>query len=283
MGKRANIKGLCWVAVVAVVAIALQLTVGNFPVDVFRFPINILSAALWLALLSIVYRQRATSSLSRFMLSPSATWLSFAVAACVSIYLGLERNPSSDSWPVVVALLFILSHLALIILRGWRNSGGIRWRFTILHLGLLIALGSGFWGTPDREQIRIAVDSHPSNEAYYTDGTPHFLSYTLRLADYDIEYATNGTPEHYMAEVAIDDNIATISVNHPYALTWSEKLYLISFGQKTAGATYCIVEIVREPWQWLTTTGITMLIVGAIMMFVSGPRRNTNELKTERV
>lgn len=280
---------MCWVAAVAIGTVVAESLLGSFPVALFSFPLNILTLALWATLITLIYRRGKESAFARFMLSNKALWLSFLLIAGVGITLGLERKPSSDSWPVVVAILFVLSHLTFVTLRGWRNARGIRWRFTIIHLGLLVALGSGFWGAPDREQLRIAVDVRPNDEAYTITGEPRILDYTLSLNDHTIELSENGVPKHYEAEVAIDgtdSHRATIRVNHPYALSWSEKLYLISFGQSTSGQTYCILEIVREPWQWLTMTGIVMLIVGAVMMFLGGPRRQikgANVLNNKRV
>lgn len=276
MGFRSNIGAIIWIAIVAVAMTVMQFMVGDFPVDIFRFPVNILALTLWLTLLGIVYRQRATSSLGRFMLSSRAVWLTFTLIACVGIWLGLERKPSSGAWMVVAAILFILSHLVLITLRGWRNIRGIRWRFTLLHLGLILALGAGFWGAPDREQLRIAIDQEPNDQAYTMAGEPRILDYTLTLEDYDIRHDAKGMPELYEARIAIDNESHTIRVNHPYARSWQEKIYLISFGRSATGETYCIVEIVREPWQWLSMAGIVMLIAGAVMMFLGGPRRGGN-------
>lgn len=277
MKQRSNIRIAICVAVVAVAMAVMDFAAGSFPVDIFRFPVNILTMALWLALLGIVYKQRATSPVARFMFSQSAVWLSFSLVAMVGITLGLERRPSSDAWIVVAAILFILSHLVLITLRGWRTAQGIRWRFTLLHLGLILALGAGFWGAPDREQLRIAVDREPNDEAYTMSGTPRILDYTLTLEDYDIRLDDSGMPRHYEAVIGIGGTSHAIRVNHPYARTWQEKIYLISLGDE-----YCILEIVREPWQWLSMAGIVMLIAGAVMMFLGGPRRGGND-KTERV
>ena len=283
MERRSNIAVAVVVAVVAVAMVVMEFSVGSFPVDIFRFPVNILTMALWLALLGVVYKQRATSPVARFMLSQRAVWLSFSLVAVVGIALGLERRPSSDAWVVVAAILFILSHLVLITLRGWRTAQGIRWRFTLLHLGLILALGAGFWGAPDREQLRIAIDHEPNDEAYTMSGTPRILDYTLTLEDYDIRLDDNGMPQHYEAVVGIDGERHAIRVNHPYARTWQEKIYLISLGESASGERYCIVEIVCEPWQWLLMAGIVMLIAGAVMMFLGGPRRSGNDKITERI
>jgi uncharacterized membrane protein HdeD (DUF308 family) len=45
------------------------------------------------------------------------------------------------------------------------------------------------------------------------------------------------------------------------------------------GETYAVIEIVKEPWQWLSATGIIMLIAGAVLLFVQGPKNGKQETK----
>ena len=252
----------------------LERCLGSFPVGIFRFPLNILVLALWMVLLMMMmYRDRGHSACARFMLSREATWLSLGMVVAIGITLGLQRKPSSTAWPVLASLLFVQSHLLLVILRGWRNRRGIRWRFCLTHIGLLLALGAGYWGAPDREQWRTPVHPYPSNEAFTMEGEPRVLPYTLELKDFVVEHAENGTPTHYEAQVMVDGTMVTLRVNHPYARTISEKIYLVSFSTTPQGERYAIVEIVREPWQWLSAMGIIMLIVGAMLLFVQGPRK----------
>lgn len=256
-----------------VLSVVTELCFGSFPLDIFSFPLNIFIVALWLGLIAIMYRNRTGNAFARFMLSRQATWLSLALMAMVGIVLGLQRKPSTTAWPVVVSLLFILSHLCFVILRGWRNAKGIRWRFCLTHVGLLLALGAGFWGAPDREQWRVAAHHYPSNEAYTMEGTQRFLPYTLELVSFHMEHAENGAPTHYEANIKVDNTNVTLRVNHPYSRTLSEKIYLVSFGKTLMGETYAVIEIVKEPWQWLSATGIIMLIAGAVLLFVQGPRK----------
>ena len=252
-----------------VLSVVTELCFGSFPLDIFSFPLNIFIVALWLGLIAIMFRNRT----ARFMLSRQATWLSLALMAMVGIVLGLQRKPSTTAWPVAVSLLFILSHLCFVILRGWRNAKGIRWRFCLTHVGLLLALGAGFWGAPDREQWRVAAHHYPSNEAYTMEGTQRFLPYTIELVSFHMEHAENGAPTHYEANIKVDNENVTLRVNHPYSRTLSEKIYLVSFGKTLMGETYAVIEIVKEPWQWLSATGIIMLIAGAVLLFVQGPRK----------
>ena len=251
----------------------VEVCLGSFPVDIFRFPLNILTLALWMMLMTMLYRGRAGNACARFMLSREATWLSLALVVAIGITLGLQRKPSSTAWPTVCSLLFVLSHLQFVILRGWRSKQGIRWRFSLTHIGLFLALGAGFWGAPDREQLRIPVHRYPSNEAYTMEGEERRLPYTLELKDFRVEYSENGTPTHYEAQLMVDDTMVTLRVNHPYARTISEKIYLVSFSTSPSGEQYAIVEIVSEPWQWLSATGILMLLAGAMLLFIQGPRK----------
>ena len=269
------------VAVAAVVAIALilQSTVGDVPLAIFAFPLNIAIIALWLAIVGVLYKNRSNLAVSKSLLSIRATWLSLGSMVATGIYLGLEREPSSTSWLVVAGILFTLTHLLLITLRGWRTPGGIRWRFTLLHVGLILALGAGFWGAPDREQLRVAlVENRPTETAYHINSTATRLDHAITLRGLNAEYNESGMPTYFDATLEIENELVTLRVNHPYNKTFSEKIYLVSVGQSPDnGSPYCVVEIVREPWQWLSLTGIVLLLAGAVMLFIRGPRHAANK------
>ena len=78
----------------------------------------------------------------------------------------------------------------------------------------------------------------------------------------------------FEAVVAVDGEPVTLRVNHPHHRTWNQSLYLVSYEEQSPDAVrYCVVEVVREPWRWLTVAGIVMLIAGAVLMFAAGPRK----------
>ena len=267
------IEAICVAATVAT-ALILQYFVGNFPVEIFAFPLNIVTMALWGVVVYLLYKNRENSTVAKSLLSIHATWLSLGSMAATGIYLGLQREPNATSWLVVVGILFTLTHLLLITMRGWRTAQGIRWRFTLLHAGLIIALGAGFWGAPDRVQLRTMLPTESTiTHAYHLDGTMTNLGYALQLRDLDAEYNENGIPTHFEAALSIDNKDVTLRVNHPYNRTFSEKIYLVSIGND---ASYCVVEIVREPWQWASLAGIILLLAGAVMLFLRGPRHAAN-------
>ena len=267
------------VAAVVAIALLLQSTVGDIPLAIFAFPLNITIIVLWLAIVGVLYKNRSNLAVSKSLLSIRATWLSLGSMVATGIYLGLEREPSSTSWLVVAGILFTLTHLLLITLRGWRTPAGIRWRFTLLHVGLIVALGAGFWGAPDREQLRMAlVENKPTEIAYHINGTATRLDHAITLRSLNAEYNESGMPTYFDATLEIENESVTLRVNHPYNKTLSEKIYLVSVGQSPDnGSPYCVVEIVREPWQWFSLAGIVMLLAGAVMLFIRGPRHAANK------
>lgn len=275
------------VIIVTTMSFVVQWLAGNFPADIFAFPLNLICIVLWLTIVVVLYNNRQNVALAQSLLSMRATWLSLAIMVAVSIYLGLQHQPNSSSWPIVVGILFVLTHLAFVILRGWRNGNGFRWRFTLLHVGLFVTLGAGFWGAPDREALRVALlENTPTNIANHTNGTAASLDYALELKSVKTEYAESGMPTHYEAVVKVDGTDVLLTVNHPYNRTLGEKIYLIDIGQHlTKGEdnrikVICVVEIVREPWQWVSLAGIIMLLIGAVMLFVRGPRHVANKDRT---
>ncbi|MBO7313297.1 MAG: cytochrome c biogenesis protein ResB, partial [Alistipes sp.] len=219
------------------------------------------------------YRNAQKSRFAKFMLSRGATWLALSLMAVVGIVLGLQRVPATTSWCVVVAILFVLTHLSFVILRGWRVNGKIRLRFVLTHVGLWLALGAGFWGAPDREQLRLAVDYTPTNEAYTMQGALTLLPYEIGLEELTVERNEQGVATNYEARVKIADESVSLRVNHPYNRTLSQKIYLASVKDAAEG-DIAILEIVNEPWQWFSMAGIVMLILGGLLLFLRGPQRD---------
>ena len=269
------VAGMMTISAVALLALILDVTVGNFPYHIFCFPLNILVIALWLTIIVRAYRNRAGSRFAKFMLSRGATWLALSLMAVVGIVLGLQRVPATTSWCVVVAILFVLTHLSFVILRGWRVNGKIRLRFVLTHVGLWLALGAGFWGAPDREQLRLAVDYTPTNEAYTMQGALTLLPYEIGLEELTVERNEQGVATNYEARVKIADESVSLRVNHPYNRTLSQKIYLASVRESKEGSC-AIIEVVNEPWQWFSMAGIVMLILGGLLLFLRGPQRGDN-------
>ncbi len=254
--------------VIATITVALfvaQSILGDFPVWLFAAPLNLLVGILWVAAIWECYRRRTASVTVEYLLSAEATYIALAVAAIIAMILGLESTPSTTSWPVVGGALFVLTVLTLVILRGWRNSQGIRWRFLITHCGLWIALISMFLGAPDKQILRVQVGDTPTREAINSKGEKCFLDYELHLEDFEMEQSEDGTPKLFRATIAVDGEIVNIEVNSPYSQHYGEDIYLVSYTPEE-----CVLQIVREPWRMVSAIGIVMLLLGAFMLFMQG-------------
>jgi hypothetical protein len=115
-------KAVCIVGVMLSLSFIAEMVLGSFPVGIFSFPLNILVLALWMMLITIMFRNRANNACALFMLSREATWLSLAMIVVIGITLGLQRKPSTTAWPLVLSLLFLQGHVLFVVLRGWHTG-----------------------------------------------------------------------------------------------------------------------------------------------------------------
>ena len=262
-------------AVGVVVTSALQFAIGDFPVGFFAFPMNVVVAALWLLALAELYRHRRESAVAKYLLSPSATYLSLALAAVCGVAAGIMAELPTRQWWFVTALFFVMSHLVLVTLRGWRNAEGVRWRFLLNHAGLLMTLGAGFWGAPDIEELRLPlIEGRPTSDAYVREGRSVPLGYEMSLLDFEAEYYDNGTPSDFAALVDIAGREVTLRVNSPHRHRLGEDIYLVSHEKDLAGRSHCIVQIVRDGWAPIMAFGVVLMLAGAALMFAATVNMN---------
>ena len=238
----------------------------------FAFPLNLLLAALLVVGLLWLRKSFPNSRVVRHLQSSAATIISVTllILACIWVGLSGDRN-FVQSVVFVVILLYIQSVLFLVTLRGWRRSDGkVRWRFLFLHAGLLLALGAGFWGSPDSSEYRIRLTvEETSREAYQMDGNKVILPYELSLDSMGIQYSDEGKMLDYEAFISLNGaDPVLVAVNHPYGIRFGEDLYLASVSDDS-----CVLQIVREPWRYFALTGVIMMLAGAFLLFINGPKK----------
>ena len=239
----------------------------------FAFPLNLILAVLWITAIFLSYRHADGSRFVRFMLSPAATIVSIALFALACLALGITGNREMvKSWPFIVIMLFLMTVLAFVLFRGWKSGGRPRWRFIFNHAGLLLALSSAFWGAPDSEELRLqAFRDVPTREAYRMDGTKAWLQYEIELQNLDVRLSEDGTPSYFAADISVAGEKVTLAVNDPYAVSLAEDIYLS--GYDSTEGYWCILQIVREPWKYPALAGIVMMLAGAMLLFIQGPRK----------
>lgn len=236
--------------------------------DFFAFPLNVLLLAM--ALTGIVWSWRTCreSVFVRFMLSPKATYLAIFMMLVTALIIGLTgKRMIVQTWPFLLVISFFMSVLAYVILRGWR-----RWRFVLLHGGLLLALVSGYVGAPDKEEMTVLV--HAGDDSADLTG--------IRLVDFQLDTYENGAPSDFRALVTVDGRDVVLKVNHPYSRRFGEDIYLSGYDVEAgADSRFCVIQIVKDPWKYGVSAGIVMMILGAVLLFIGGPRRGVSDKNKE--
>lgn len=279
-------------ALMFLASIVAQTIWGNFPVDFFAFPLNLIFGILWLFLLGFLYREKRQTSWMKQAMSLKMTCLTVSLFITGCLIIGLfpqmsayEANQKNNlfgslgcynfmsSWPFVLLLLCLLSHLGLITIRRMQQNKKNRWRFLLNHAGLWLTLFAGFFGGSDEEILRIPVYRDiPNREAYSENKGIIFLDEPLQMLDFQAEFYPNGMPQYYQANISVAGQDIFLEVNHPYTLHWGEDLYLSGYDMQHSDPQYCIVQIVKQPWKYVLLTGIIMTLAGAFLLFVEGPR-----------
>lgn len=270
--SRYTITSLLLILVAGVVAWLCEVLFGEFSIEFFAFPMNIILVALWVVVVVELYKARERNVVARYLLSTQATITALVLAAIGCIVVGLQSKPATQSYLFVLLVLYVMTVLAMVTLRGWRIGGAVRVRFLMSHLGLLLALIAGFWGAADYEELRMVVDDETRQEAIYIDGRATNLDYTLRLADFDVTYSKSGMPEQYSADIEVDGKSVKLEVNDPYKVGFGQSIYLMNFEQSEAN-TNIVVQIVHQPWRGVMVVGIVMMIFGALLMFFGGAKQ----------
>ncbi|MCM0270346.1 cytochrome c biogenesis protein ResB [Bacteroides fragilis] len=277
-----------------VIAALLQTMTGNFPLSFFAFPLNVIIAVIWVYLLWRLYKEGNKLPLTRFLLSSRTSILSILLLIGGSLVIGLfpqlsEAEAASisgvpaslgcynfmTSWIFIAILFLLLSNLAMVVIHAFYHRVPAKKRFLLNHLGLWFALFAGFFGSSDVQTLRIPLYAgQPGREAYSMDGKAYYLDYELELYSFNTEYYPNGMPSRFAADVRIGEQRTTLEVNHPHSYRLGEDIYLTGYDTRNVGNTrYCILQIVRQPWKYVMVTGILMMLAGAVLLFINGPKK----------
>lgn len=267
------------------VALALQILTGNIPFSFLTFPLNLILALIWVLVMVSVWKTRKKSLFVGFMLSRGATVSAILLFLAFSLVVGIsgERELVS-SWVFAAVMLYLQTVLLFVILRGWRAQtatgarlGAVRWRFLLNHVGILLAVSSAFWGAPDTEVLRVrAIQDVPVRQAVSMDGIPESLPFEILLSEFNTETWSNGVPSMFEAKLLVNGENVVLKVNEPYNVSFGKDLYLVGFDSMYDSGS-CILQVVYEPWRYGALAGVVMMLAGAFLLFVGGPRRRNDE------
>ena len=283
-----------------IAGLMLELSVGPVDWDSFRWPVNGIVLAGFLALIAAIFLLRKKVYGFQFIGTYNAAIPALVYAIVLTIIMGLTRqrlrvgelssgmtvdgmwlNNMLSFWPFVLIYVYIAVILGQIILR--RTLHFASWRrdipFLLNHLGLFLALTTATLGNADMQRLKmITVKGEPEWRALTDQQQIVEMPIAIELKEFIMETYDDGSPKRFASDIQIltqtGKNIeTTVEVNKPVEVDgW--KIYQYGYDtQMGAMSQTSILELVSDPWLPLVYTGIYMMLAGAVCMFLFGGRK----------
>ena len=267
----------------------LELSVGPVNWDAFRWPVNGIVLAGFLALIAIIFLLRKRVYGFQFIGTYKAAIPALVYAVVLTIVMGLTRqtvdgvwlNNMLSFWPFVLIYVYIAVILGQIILR--RTLHLTSWLrdvpFLLNHLGLFLAMTTATLGNADMQRLKmIMVKGELEWRALTLQQQIVEMPIAIELKEFIMETYDDGSPRRFASDIQIltqtGKNIqTTVEVNKPVEVDgW--KIYQYGYDtQMGAMSQTSILELVSDPWLPLVYTGIYMMLGGAVCMFILGGRK----------
>ena len=276
-----------------IAGLMLELSSGPVDWDAFRWPVNGIVMAGFLALIAIIYLLRKRVYGLQFIGTYKAAIPALVYAVVLTIIMGLTRqtmdgvwlNNMLSFWPFVLIYVYmavILGQVVLRQLKSWAaaNSSLLTPHFSLLsHLGLFLAMTTATLGNADMQRLKmITVKGEPEWRALTSQQQIVEMPIAIELKEFIMETYDDGSPKRFASDIQIltktGKNIqATVEVNKPVEVDgW--KIYQYDYDtQMGAMSQTSILELVSDPWLPLVYTGIYMMLAGAVCMFILGGRK----------
>ncbi len=183
--KTAPVKYTIILAVITA-GILLQITTGQFPYELIRFPVNLILTLVLITLAAI----KPGKILATAGSLPVSVFL-ITLLAIQSIVMGLmPDNSLKGSWPFAMTYFMLLTNLALIVGRRLRTFRLKDTGFILNHAGLFILLVASGLGASDSRHLFMKVNEGESSDyaENYETGEALLLPFKLTLEDFSMEY-----------------------------------------------------------------------------------------------
>ena len=278
-----------------VAGLMLELSVGPVYWDAFRWPVNGIVLAGFLALIAITFLLRKKVYGFQFIGTYKAAIPALVYAVVLTIIMGLTRqevngtwlNNMLSFWPFVLIYVYIAVILGQIILRPTKRMVNGQWSmvnlkrdipFLLNHLGLFLAMTTATLGNADMQRLKmITVKGEPEWRALTSQQQIVEMPIAIELKEFIMETYDDGSPRRFASEIQIltqtGKNIqTTVEVNKPVEVDgW--KIYQYGYDtQMGAMSQTSILELVSDPWLPLVYTGIYMMLAGAVCLFAFGKK-----------
>ena len=291
------IEGLLIGGGLIVSGLMLELSVGPVDWDAFRWPVNGIVLAGFLALITTIFLLRKKVYGFQFIGTYKAAIPALVYAVVLTVVMGLTRqtvngvwlNNMLSFWPFVLIYVYIAVILGLVVLSKVRRllkqqdhslTSYLSPLTSVLnHLGLFLAITTATLGNADMQRLKmITVKGEPEWRALTPQQEIVEMPLAIELKEFVMETYDDGSPKRFASDIQIltqtGKNIeTTVEVNKPVEVDgW--KIYQYGYDtQMGAMSQTSILELVSDPWLPLVYTGIYMMLAGAVCMFIFGNRK----------
>ena len=279
-----------------IAGLMLELSVGPVDWDAFRWPVNGIVLAGFLALIAIFYLLRKKVYGLQFIGTYKAAVPALFYTVFLTIIMGLTRqedpsltlpregtmwiNHMLNFWPFVLIYVYMAVILGLVVLRQLKSWAAANFslftlRFSLLsHLGLFIAMTTATLGNADMQRLKmITMKGEPEWRALTSQQQIVEMPITIELKEFVMETYDDGKPKRFASDIQIQTKTGknirtTVEVNKPAEVDgW--KIYQYGYDtQMGAMSQYSILELVSDPWLPLVYTGIYIMLAGALLMML---------------
>ena len=271
-----------------IAGLMLELSVGPVDWDAFRWPVNGIVLAGFLAIIAIFFLLRKKIYGLQFIGTYKAAIPALVYAVVLTIIMGLTRqevngtwlNNMLSFWPFVLIYVYMAVILGQIILRRTLNFqlSTLNLKrdipFLLNHLGLFLAMTTATLGNADMQRLKmITMIGEPEWRALTSQQQIVEMPIAIELKEFIMETYDDGSPRRFASDIQVltktGKNIqTTVEVNKPVEVDgW--KIYQYGYDtQMGAMSQTSILELVSDPWLPLVYTGIYMMLAGAVLMIL---------------
>ena len=271
-----------------IVGLILELSLGPVDWDAFRWPVNGIALAGFLALIAIIFQLRKRVHGFQFLGTYKAAIPALVYAVVLTIIMGLTRQEINGTWlsnmlsfwPFVLIYVYMALILGLTVLRQLKSWAAAKFSilhspFSILsHFGLFLAMTTATLGNADMQRVKmITVKGMPEWRALTSQQLIVELPFTIELKEFVMETYANGSPKRFASDIQIQTKTGksiqtTIEVNKPVEVDgW--KIYQYGYDTQMGSMSQTsILELISDPWLPLVYTGIYMMLAGALLMML---------------
>ncbi len=272
-----------------IAGLMLEISAGPVDWDAFHWPVNGVVLVCFLLMIIAMALTAGKVYAFRFLTSHAAAVPAMIYGVILTVVMGLTRQTVDGSWvnnmltfwPFVLIYVYLMVIVGMVVIKRFRHLTS--WRrdlpFMLNHLGLFIALVCGTLGNADMQRLKmITTIDQPEWRALDTQQKVVELPLAIQLEKFIMEEYDDGSPKRFASEIQVltqsGKNIhTTVDVNKPVVVEgW--KIY--QYGYDTAmgkNSQVSILELVSDPWLNVVYTGIGMMLLGAVSMFLLGVRR----------